>query len=93
MLRSIVHAHNRYPLKGGSFIGKVGRFFRKAGHFLKRTRALSSLGTMASPFFPALAGPTAAARVLGYGRRHHRRVHRRMGMGMRHRRVHHRRLR
>lgn len=77
MLRSIVHARNRYPLKGGSFIGKVGSFFKKAGRFLKKTRALSSLGTMATPFFPALAGPTAAARVMGYGRR--RRTYRRMG--------------
>jgi len=77
MLRSIVHARNRYPLKGGSFIGKVGSFFKKAGHFLKKTRLLSSLGTVATPFYPALAGPTAAARVMGYGRR--RRMVRRMG--------------
>jgi hypothetical protein len=77
MLRGIVHARNRYPLKGGSFIGKIGSFFKKAGRFLKKTRLLSSVGTVASPFFPALAGPTAAARVMGYGRR--RRTFRRMG--------------
>jgi hypothetical protein len=77
MLRKIVHARNRYPLKGGSFIGKIGSFFKKAGRFLKKTRLLSSVGTVASPFFPALAGPTAAARVMGYGRR--RRTYRRMG--------------
>jgi len=80
MLRSIVHARNRYPLKGGSFIGKVGSFFKKAGRFLKKTRLLSSLGTVATPFYPALAGPTAAARVMGYGRRRVRR-RRRVGMG------------
>jgi len=77
MLRSIVHARNRYPLKGGSFIGSVGNFFKKAGRFLTKTRALSSLGTLGSAFYPALAGPTAAARVMGYGRRH--RMVRRMG--------------
>jgi hypothetical protein len=77
MLRKIVHARNRYPLKGGSFIGSVGSFFKKAGRFLKKTRALSSLGTIGSAFYPALAGPTAAARVMGYGRRH--RTFRRMG--------------
>jgi hypothetical protein len=76
MLRCIVHARNRYPLKGGSFIGSVGSFFKKAGRFLKKTRALSSLGTIGSAFYPALAGPTAAARVMGYGRR---RTFRRMG--------------
>ena len=85
MLRSIVHARNRYPLRGGSFIGKVGSFFKKAGRFLKKTRLLSSLGTVATPFYPALAGPTAAARVMGYGRRR-RRTYRRVGMGMRRRR-------
>jgi len=69
MLRGIVHARNRYPLKGGSFISKVGNFFKKAGRFLKRTKLLSSAGTVGSAFFPALAGPTAAARVMGYGRR------------------------
>lgn len=84
MLRSIVHARNRYPLKGGSFIGKVGSFFKKAGKFLKRTRLLSSVGTVGSAFFPQLAAPTAAARVMGYGRR--RRMVRRMG-GRRRRRV------
>jgi hypothetical protein len=81
MLRSIVHARNSYPLKGGSFIGKVGSFFKKAGKFLKRTRLLSSVGTVGSAFFPQLAGPTAAARVMGYGRR--RRMVRRIGMGRR----------
>jgi len=76
MLRSIVRARNSYPLKGGSFIGNVGNFFKKAGRFLKKTRLLSSVGTIGSAFYPALAGPTAAARVMGYGKR---RMVRRMG--------------
>ena len=80
MLRHIVHARNSYPLKGGSFIGKVGSFFKKANNFLRKSKVLSLAGAAGSAFYPALAAPTAAARALGYGRRRrYRRGGRRIG--------------
>lgn len=73
MLRSIVHARNSYPLsskyKGGSLWGKIKGFVGKAGNFLKRTKLLSTVGSVGSMFIPQLRIPTMAAHLAGYGRR------------------------
>ena len=64
----------RHHMRGGSFMG----FLKGANKFLRRTKLLSRVGSLASMAFPILKAPSAVAGVLGYGRHrmiHHRRHH------------------
>jgi len=89
-LQSIVNARNTYPLsamRGGSFLSKVGSFFKGANNFLRRTKLLSTVGAVGSAFIPQLRIPTLAARLTGYGvwrpNRTYTRVKKGKGMGRR----------
>ncbi len=91
-LQSIVNARNTYPLsamRGGSFLSKVGSFFKGANNFLRRTKLLSTVGAVGSAFIPQLRIPTMAARLTGYGMRRVVRtyVRAKKGKGLRMRRM------
>jgi len=91
-LQMIAKARNTYPLsamRGGSFLSKVGSFFKGANNFVRRTKLLSTVGAVGSAFIPQLRIPTLAARLTGYGMRHVIRpaVRVKKGKGRRYRRM------
>ena len=63
---AIMHGGARHHrMKGRGFMD----FLRGANNFLKKTKLLSRVGSVASMAFPVLKTPSAIAGMFGYGRR------------------------